>query len=264
VQLYFLDLVMPFFTDPNEAKRYLQSRPYFHPIAIKRAKEMMGIDSILSLGVDVACGTGQFTMALNGIAKRVIGFDISWNMLATAMSNKGRQYIQARAEAMPLQNSSVPIISCALALHWFDREQFFSEAWRVLDNKGWLFIYNNGFKGIMRENPLFSNWGQQVYGRRFPVPPRDSRPITSKVARQLGFELVKEDSYENDISLTPEELVSYLRTQTNVMAAIQQDRGTLESASNWLLDQVSSFFINDRATFVFGTRAWYLKKSSIH
>jgi len=59
------------------------------------------------------------------------------------------------------------------------------------------------------------------------------------------------------------ELVAYLSTQTNVVAAIQQGWETLESASNWLLDQVSSFFITDRATFVFGTRAWYLKKSSI-
>jgi len=182
---------MPFFTDPNEAKRYLQSRPYFHPIAIKRAKEMMGIDGTLSLGVDVACGTGQSTTALSEIAEKVVGFDISWNMLATAMRNEGCQYIQARAEAMPFESGSVPIISCALAFHWFDREQFFGEAWRVLNNEGWLFIYNNGFKGIMRENLSFTDWGSLVYGMRFPVPPRDSRPITSEVARQLGFEFVK-------------------------------------------------------------------------
>lgn len=254
---------MPFFTDQNEAKRYLQSRPYFHPIAIERAKEVMGIEDTLPIGIDVACGTGQSTSALSGIAKRVVGFDISWNMLATAERNKMSQFIQARAEAIPLQSGSVPIISCALAFHWFDREQFFGEAWRVLNNEGWLFIYNNGFKGIMRENPLFSNWGQQVYGKRFPVPPRDSRSITSEVVRQLGFEFVKEDSYENDVSFTPEELVAYLSTQTNVVATIQQGRETLESASNWLLNQVSLFFVNDRATFVFGTRAWYLNKSPI-
>jgi len=255
---------MPYFTDPNEAKRYAKSRPYFHPIAIERAKEVMGYDGVFSLGVDVACGTGQSTMALNGIAKRVIGFDISWNMLATAMRNEGCQYIQARAEAMPLQSGSMPIISCALAFHWFDREQFFGEAWRVLDNEGWLLIYNNGFKGIMRENPLFTDWGSVAYRKRFPVPPRDSRPLTNDAVRQLGFKLVKEDSYENEVPFTPEELVAYLSTQTNVVAAIQQGRETLESASNWLLDQVSSFFTIDRATFVFGTRAWYLKKSSIH
>lgn len=254
---------MSFFSDPNEAIRYSQSRPYFHPIAIERAKEVMEIEGTLPFGIDVACGTGQSTAALSRIAKRVVGFDISWNMLATAERNEVGQYIQARAESMPFESGSVPIISCALAFHWFEPEQFFGEAWRVLDNEGWLFIYNNGFKGIMRENPLFSNWGVQVYGKRFPVPPRNSRPITSEVARQSGFEFVKEDSYENDVSFTSEEFVAYLRTQTNVIATIQQGRETLESASNWLFDQVSSFFTTDRATFVFGTRAWYLKKSSI-
>ncbi len=34
---------MTFFTEPSEAKRCSQNRPYFHPIVIERAKEVMGI-----------------------------------------------------------------------------------------------------------------------------------------------------------------------------------------------------------------------------
>jgi SAM-dependent methyltransferase len=253
---------MPFFNDSSEVKRYSQSRPLFHPIAIKRAKEVLGIVDTFPLAIDVACGTGQSVKALTTIAEWVIGFDLSWNMLATADRNRGVGFVQAGAELMPFQSGSVPIMSCALAFHWFDREKFLHEAWRVLDVEGLLLIYNNGFLGIMRENPSFTDWGPYVYAKRFPAPPRDSRPLTKEDARQLGFTLIKEDSYENEINFTPEELVAYLATQTNVVAAIDHGHENLESASQWLLDQVRPFFTNTYGTFVFRTRAWYLKKRS--
>lgn len=255
---------MLFFTDLSEAKRYSQNRPYFHPIAIERAKEDLGIVATFPLAVDVACGTGQSTAALTAIAERVIGFDISWNMLASAERNEGPRYVQARSESMPLHSGSVPIMSCALAFHWFDRDQFLHEAWRVLGVEGLLLIYNNGFMGIMKENPSFADWGPKVYEKRFPTPPRDSRPLTKEVARQSGFALIKEDRYENEISFTPEELVAYLTTQTNVVAAVERGHDSLESANHWLLDEVRPFFSNPRATFVFRTRAWYLKKQTSH
>ena len=40
---------MPFFTDQSEAERYAQNRPYFHPLAIARAKEAMGFEGSVPL-----------------------------------------------------------------------------------------------------------------------------------------------------------------------------------------------------------------------
>ncbi len=253
---------LPFFTDLREAQRYSKSRPYFHPLAIERARKAIDLHGALPLVVDVACGTGQSTKALGALADRVIGLDISMNMLAVAERNEASRYLQARAEEMPFPSGSIPLISCALAFHWFDRDQFFTESWRVLTGDGWLIIYNNGFKGIMRENPSFKDWGWEVYGKRFPTPPRDNSPLTKDAARRFGFRLVGEESYENEIVFAPEELAAYLSTQTNVVAALDSGRETLESAQSWLLDQVSSFFGNSTATFVFGTKAWYLKKQA--
>lgn len=88
---------MPFFTDLNEAERHALSRPYFHHLAIERAKEVTGIESTVPLAVDVACGTGQSARALAAVARRVIGLDISWNMLTNAGQNEQVGYVQARA-----------------------------------------------------------------------------------------------------------------------------------------------------------------------
>jgi len=253
---------MPFFTGLSEAERYAKSRPYFHPFATARAMDSAGIEGTFPLALDVACGTGQSTLALSAIARHVIGLDISWNMLANAERNEHLLYVQARAEAMPFPNDLVPVLSCALALHWFDRDQFLREAWRVLSLGGLLLVYTNGFRGIMRENLAFQDWAQVVYPGRYPTPPRDSNPLTPHEATASGFVFIGEEHYENDVIFTPEELVAYLTTQTNVAATIGAGRESLETANHWLLEQVRPFFVGASATFVFSSRAWYLKKEA--
>lgn len=254
---------MPFFNDVDEAERYAQSRPYFHPQAIDRAKEATGFEGAVPLAIDVACGTGQSAAALTAMAERVIGFDISWNMLANAEGGERVRYVRARAESMPFRSASAAVITCALAFHWFDRDEFLGEAWRVLSAGGLLLVYTNGFKGIMRENPAFQSWAWEAYPERFPTPPRDSRPLTPEAAAGSGFAFIGEESYENEVRFTPEELVAYLTTQTNVTAAVARGRESFESAGQWLLENARPFFAHRRATFVFGSRAWYLRKEIV-
>lgn len=251
---------MSFFTEQDEASRYARYRPHFHPLAITRAKEASGLKGTGPLAIDVACGTGQSSAALTSIAERVIGFDTSGNMLTNATGHDRIRYVQARAESMPFQSNAAPVMSCALAFHWFNRARFLSEAWRVLSPEGLLLLYNNGFTGIMREDPAFESWAQNSYPERYPVPPRDSRPFTEEEMKASGFVLIKEERYENEVIFTADKLVGYLTTQTNVVSAIRQGRQSLKTANRWLLAQVSPFFAADKATFVFATRAWYLRK----
>jgi len=213
--------------------------------------------------LDVACGTGQSAAALTSIAERVIGFDISWNLLNNAVRNERVRYVQSRAESIPFPSDSVQVVSTALAFHWFDRHQFLREAWRVLAAEGLLLVYTNGFSGVMRQDPAFQNWAHRVYPERFPTPPRDSKPLTPKEAAGAGFVYIGEDKYENEVSFTPDELVAYLATQTDVTAAVQQGRESLESVNRWLLEQVRPFFGNASATFAFVSRAWYLRKQAV-
>ncbi|UCG24252.1 MAG: class I SAM-dependent methyltransferase [Chloroflexota bacterium] len=254
---------MSFFTESSEAQRYAQSRPYFHPLAIARAKKAAGIERTVPIALDVACGTGQSAAALTSIAELVIGIDVSWNMLANADRTERVRYVRARAESMPFPSESIQVITTALAFHWFDRHQFLGEACRVLILEGLLLVYTNGFSGIMREDPAFQKWARGDYPERFPTPPRDSKPLTPVEAAGAGFLFIGEERYENEVTSTPEELVAYLATQTNVSAAVQQGPESLESASRWLLEQVQPFFASEKATFVFVSRAWYLRKQAV-
>ncbi|HKJ26521.1 MAG TPA: methyltransferase domain-containing protein [Anaerolineales bacterium] len=254
---------MTFFYGVEEAKRYAKSRPYFHPFAVKWAAKALGIDDKLPIALDIACGTGMSTLALAAIAEKIVGLDISWNMLSNADSNQRIQYTNARSELLPFKSNSVSFVSCALAFHWFDRDAFLREAARVLKAECFLFLYNNGFTGTMRGQADFYDWAHNTYPARFPTPPRNHQPLTDGDLTRAGFVLIGEDRYQNDVSFTPDQLVGYLGTQTNVVAALQQGRETVESAYRWLLGQVAPYFIDEKAVFVFSTRAMYLVRSSV-
>ncbi|MEZ4516651.1 MAG: class I SAM-dependent methyltransferase [Chloroflexota bacterium] len=220
----------------------------------------MGLGGAVPLALDVACGTGQSAVALTAVAEQVVGIDISRSMLANVEPNERIRLAQARAEAIPIRSSAVSIVSTGLAFHWFDRHLFLQEAWRVLEDDGFLMIYNNGFSGRMKENPAFQDWSHGAYQDRFPAPSRDRRPFTADEAAASGFASVGEERYENEVRFTPETLVAYLMTQTNVVAAIDEGRERLGSAQAWLLEQVRPYFTTPDATFIFVTRAWYARK----
>ena len=53
------------------------------------------IELPLPLALDVACGTGHSSAILLSIAERVMGIDISFNMLAQARRDARIRYVQA-------------------------------------------------------------------------------------------------------------------------------------------------------------------------
>jgi hypothetical protein len=148
-----------------------------------------------------------------------------------------------------------------LAFHWFNQERFLAEARRVLKDKAWLIISNNGFTGQMIENPTFEKWIIQVYERQYPSPPRNSAPMAAEIAQQHGFNFAHEESYQNEVHFTVEQLSAYLITQSNVIAATEQGKERIEDVYLWLNEEMKSFFPNENATFTFGGYIWYLQKT---
>jgi SAM-dependent methyltransferase len=250
---------MTFFAGVTEAGWYARHRPAFHPLVVERIADKLGAGAEIPWALDVACGTGQSSLALKPLAARVVGLDVSRGMLALASGEPGVDYLHARAETVPLRSGSVSLITTACALHWFDRERFMAEALRVLGRAGWLVIYNNGFRGVMKENPAFEAWARQVYRERFPAPARDWRPLTGEDAARYGFRLVDEERFTNEVSFSAEALAGYLMTQTNVRAALNEGRETPGSVHAWLLQSLAPFFTGDDGTFLFGSVVWYLQ-----
>ena len=81
---------------------------------------------------DCACGSGQATVPLAARFERVAATDASLTQLRGAPRLENAFFSVATAELTPLSASSVDLVAVGQALHWFDLNDFFAEARRVL------------------------------------------------------------------------------------------------------------------------------------
>jgi demethylmenaquinone methyltransferase/2-methoxy-6-polyprenyl-1,4-benzoquinol methylase len=98
--------------------------------------------------LDVACGTGLVTREarqLAGPSGRVMGLDPSAGMLAEARRQLGGQFVQGRAETLPLGAASLDFITMGYALrHVADLAAPFAEFHRVLKPGGTVLLLEIG------------------------------------------------------------------------------------------------------------------------
>jgi SAM-dependent methyltransferase len=144
--------------------------------------------------LDVACGTGNYTVALANQGLVMHGLDISPTMLQSAQAKSGLvRWCLGDATALPFAGGSFPGVVCTLAIHHFPAlEPAFREAFRVL-KKGGRFV-------------LFTQTPEQMRGtwldRYFPSMMRralegmPSLDAISDALRGAGFTSIATDLYE--------------------------------------------------------------------
>jgi ubiquinone/menaquinone biosynthesis C-methylase UbiE len=96
-------------------------------------------DSLL----DVACGTGEFTLYISSMVKSVIGIDVSDKMIEIARLQKGRMNIKnadfeiAEVSHIPYPENSFELVFCKSAFHHFeDASEVFGEMVRCCKLNG--------------------------------------------------------------------------------------------------------------------------------
>jgi len=234
------------FADGIDAEKYDSARPNFHPLVFERLAGVFR--GPFAAALDVGCGTGQSTKALASVSAFVVGLDASATMLRVARRRDANPYVRGSAERLPFRDGASDVVTVGLGLHWFGRTTFLNEAHRVLRSGAWLLIYDSGFCGRMRENPVFGNWVLE-YRRRFPAPARNDGPIASETLVRLGFTSVLSDRFVHREVYDLEQLARYLETQSNIQVALRQDRDASERAAEWLRSTLRPLFPGKTATF---------------
>jgi ubiquinone/menaquinone biosynthesis C-methylase UbiE len=251
-----------YFTPKTAAERFAKGRPRFHSFVIEKIKEFLPLEKPLSFALDVGCGTGFSTTALKEIAQKVIGLDISAEMLAWTEEEKGVEYILASAENLPLCGDKFDLITISQAIHWVNKDNFFKEADRILKPEGWLIAYDNYFSDQAEKNPAFSDWHKREFLKKYPVPPRGEISFETASENPNDFILVQQDWHENIIEFSVEELVDFLVTMSNVIAAVEGGTQSIEEVREWLSKNVEPFFKGDeRKPFIFIAVIWYLRRA---
>jgi SAM-dependent methyltransferase len=96
------------------------------------------------VALDCGSGNGQAAIGLAEHFLRVLATDPSEEQISRAAAHERIEYSVARAEALPIPDSSVDLITAAQALHWFDAPAFFGEARRVLADDGAIAVWGYG------------------------------------------------------------------------------------------------------------------------
>jgi ubiquinone/menaquinone biosynthesis C-methylase UbiE len=120
------------FTDKDHfsghADRYEASRPTY-PDAL--FAYLSSLCPRRELAWDCATGNGQAAVALGPYFTTVIATDASQKQIDHGRRRENVQYRVAPADASPLTNASIDLVTVAQALHWFDLPRFYDEVRRV-------------------------------------------------------------------------------------------------------------------------------------
>ncbi|XP_055895823.1 putative methyltransferase DDB_G0268948 isoform X1 [Biomphalaria glabrata] len=96
-----------------------------------------------SMALDVCCGPGQSTLPLVPLFEKVVGVDISQDLLDHMPKDIPNltTYRSAAEDLFMIASDSVDLITSGASLHWLNTEKFFKEAKRVLKPGGTFATY---------------------------------------------------------------------------------------------------------------------------
>jgi ubiquinone/menaquinone biosynthesis C-methylase UbiE len=104
-----------------------------------------------SLAWDCGTGNGQAAVGLAKYFDKVFATDASAEQISRAYPYPNVKYHNAPAEHITLPDSSVDLVTVAVAIHWFNFEEFYREVKRVLKLKGILAVWTYNLTRVSPE-----------------------------------------------------------------------------------------------------------------
>lgn len=203
----------------GHAELYARFRPTY-PAAlydwlVAYAAESTGIAAEGMTVWDVATGSGQAAVELAERTGRVLATDASSRQLSHATTHPRVRYACAPAEAPPLPEDSVALITVAQAIHWFDVPAFVRAARRVARPgavlAAWTYELFTVYAPVddivadLYHGPVGEHWPPE---RRHIEARYETIPFPENANAPPSFEMRAE--------WTVEQVIGYLRTWSSV------------------------------------------------
>ena len=132
----------------GHSEQYAQHRPqYPDEIYAYLASIVPG----RSLAWDCGTGNGQAAMGLAKHFDNVYATDASVEQISLAYTHAKVSYHLEPAEHVSLNDSSVDLVTVAVAVHWFNFDEFYREVRRVLKPDGVLAVWTYSFPEVSPE-----------------------------------------------------------------------------------------------------------------
>jgi SAM-dependent methyltransferase len=165
-----------------------------------------------SVAWDCATGSGQAAVPLARFFRQVVVTDASMQQISHAVPHPAVSYRVAPADSSGLPSNSVDLVTVAQALHWFDTDDFYAEAKRVLVAGGALAAWGYG-DPVMHEPALQAIVHDFNHGTMESYWPAN-RNVLLDCYRTLPFPFreIVPPHFELRLRWTLPELTGYFRT----------------------------------------------------
>ncbi|MCW3123664.1 MAG: Trans-aconitate methyltransferase [Flavipsychrobacter sp.] len=201
---------MPAFKDnfSQQAAIYAQYRPHY-PVALY--EHLASLTSAHETVWDCGTGNGQAAVGLTAFYNRVIATDPSEEQINNSTHHERIVYKIERAEQTSISDHSIDLLTTANALHWFNFDEFYNEARRVLKPGGiiaaWCYevpFVTPGIDKIVRhyhDHTLNDYW---QYENRLVEKAYTTIPFP--------FELIDSPSFTSEKMMDLDTFIAYLNT----------------------------------------------------
>jgi SAM-dependent methyltransferase len=214
------------FDDAGMAAGYATDRPPVHPHLVDHLRASWHPAMPVRIAVDVGCGAGASTAALQGWASVVVGIDPFAPMIRAARAAvAGPLFAVAAAERLPWAGASVDLLAAAGSLNYADLDAFVAEADRVLRPEGAIAISNYSF-GRPEAPGANSDWSER-FAAQFPRPGSSIVDATSFAAGP--FRPTVDERFTVTLPMRRDAYLAYVMTDTGVARAVAD--GTDPSAA---------------------------------
>lgn len=204
----------------KHSRRYAQNRPHY-PDEIYAYLASLAPGH--SLAWDCGTGNGQAAIGLTRYFDRVHATDASPEQIALAHPHDKVNYRVEPAEHVALEASSADLVTVAVAIHWFNFEEFYREVRRVLKPGGILAAWTYSFPEISPQvDPLIDRYYFEVLAGYWP---ERIRYLEQKYATlPFPFEEILPPSFVMEVNWNLVQFASFLDTWSATQRYKDQNR----------------------------------------
>lgn len=210
------------------AEGYARARPAVHGLILERALER---GRVYEWALDVGCGSGVSTRALEGWARQVVGIEPSVAMVRQARAIvPWAGFVAGAAEALPFEAGRFDLLTAAGSLNYVrDLGASLREAARVLRAGGELVVYDFAAGRRWVGGSGLEEWFAE-FQRRYPAPAQEALYLDPEVLGReaRGWRVAAGEEVEAAVAMTAEAYVRYMMTETNVAAAVRRGEAEAE------------------------------------
>jgi SAM-dependent methyltransferase len=247
------------YNSPRLATAYAFDRPPVHRQIIQAVRRHLGLGGQVRHALDIGCGAGLSTAALEPFAEKVVGIEPVPTMREhrRVVAPHARCRV-GRAERLPFMDEAFDLMTAAGSINYADLDLCLPEAARVLAPGGVLVIYDFSAGRRLRGSKLLEEW-HVAFERRYPSLPGYALDVRGLAYARAGLRLEGYEEMEVVLPMNLDSYLSYALSESGVESALS--RGVAETEiREWCQRTLLSVFGRGRGEVIFDAYVAYVGK----